>query len=87
MNTTIDPLFENALTDNNTDENTARKNKEKGDDVITFATNSSGLEISVEDRAIGRVSSKLYWNYFISGIHSFLIIGTVIPCLITQGES
>ncbi|XP_022796748.1 multidrug resistance-associated protein 4-like [Stylophora pistillata] len=83
LNTTIDPLYKNSLTASVSD-NTASEKEEKSDHLVSLATDSSGLEISVEDRAIGTVSSKLYWDYFRSGIHSLLIIGVVILCLITQ---
>ncbi|XP_022796744.1 multidrug resistance-associated protein 4-like [Stylophora pistillata] len=52
----------------------------------TLIEKFNGLEISVEDRAIGTVSSKLYWDYFRGGIHPLLIIGVVILCLITQAS-
>ena len=47
---------------------------------------AEGLQISDEDRTIGVVSSKLYWNYFRSGLSSLLIFVVVCLCLITQGE-
>ena len=85
LNTTIDPLYTKILTENKSN-NSARENEEKRSDKMPLATDSSGLEISVEDRAIGTVSSKLYWDYFRSGIHSFLVIGFIFLCLFTQGE-
>ena len=85
LNTTIDPLYTKILTENKSN-NSVRENEEKRSDKMPLATDSSGLEISVEDRAIGTVSSKLYWDYFRSGIHSFLVIGFIFLCLFTQGE-
>ncbi|PFX21725.1 Multidrug resistance-associated protein 4 [Stylophora pistillata] len=85
LNTTIYPLCKNTLIEKLSD-NTARDNEEKLSGVMPLATDSNGLEISVEDRAIGTVSSKLYWDYFRSGIHPFLIIGVVFLCLIAQAS-
>ena len=45
------------------------------------------LEAEEEDRVIGIVSSKLYWNYFRSGVHSLVILVMVFLCVITQGKS
>ena len=44
------------------------------------------LQIEEEDRVIGVVSSKLYWNYFRSGVHSLVILAIVLLSLITQGK-
>ena len=46
-----------------------------------------GLEISKEDRSIGVVSSKHYWNYFRSGVHWSVICAVIFLCLIAQGKS
>ena len=45
-----------------------------------------GLHLSEEDRAIGVVSSGLYWNYFRSGVPLLVIIAGVCLCLISQGN-
>lgn len=44
------------------------------------------LQIEEEDRVIGVVSSKLYWNYFRSGVDSLVILAMVLLCVITQGK-
>ena len=44
------------------------------------------LQIEEEDRVIGVVSSKLYWNYFRSGVHSLVLLAIVLLCIITQGK-
>ena len=44
------------------------------------------LEMAKEDRAIGVATSRLYWDYFRSGAHPFLITGMVGLSLITQGK-
>ena len=43
------------------------------------------LQIEEEDRVIGVVSSKLYWNYFRSGVHSLVILAIIMLSVITQG--
>ena len=45
-----------------------------------------GLQLSEEDRAIGVVSPKLYWNYFRSGVPLLVIIAGICFCFITQGN-
>ena len=87
LNTTIDPLYKNASTENKSNDMvTAREDEERRGDLKPLTNKDNELEISVEDRAIGTVSSKLYWDYFRSGIHSLLIIGMIFLCLISQGE-
>ena len=87
LNTTIDPLYKNASTENKSNDMvTAREDEERRRDLKPLTKKDNELEISVEDRAIGTVSSKLYWDYFRSGIHSFFIIGMIFLCLISQGE-
>ena len=87
LNTTIDPLYKNASIENKSNDMvTAREDEERRGDLKPFTNKDNELEISVEDRAIGTVSSKLYWDYFRSGIHSLLIIGMIFLCLISQGE-
>ena len=46
-----------------------------------------GLEIAQEDRAIGKVSYKLYWNYWKSGMHSLVIGAIACLFLFTQGKA
>ena len=87
LNTTIDPLYKNALTVNKSNNMvTTTEDEERRGDLEPLRNKDNELEISVEDRAIGTVSSKLYWDYFRSGIHSLLIIGMIFLCLISQGE-
>ena len=87
LNSTIDPLYKNALTVNKSNNMvTTTEDEERRGDLEPLRNKDNELEISVEDRAIGTVSSKLYWDYFRSGIHSFFIIGMICLCLISQGE-
>ena len=87
LNTTIDPLYKNASIENKSNDTvTAREDEERRGDLKPLTKKDNELEISVEDRAIGTVSSKLYWDYFRSGIHSLFIIGMIFLCLISQGE-
>ena len=43
-----------------------------------------GLDIPDEDRAVGGVSFRLYWNYFTSGIHPILLVSFIALFLLTQ---
>ena len=45
---------------------------------------SNGLEIPEEDRVIGNLSFRLYWDYFKSGLHPVLLIGLIVLCLLIQ---
>ena len=44
------------------------------------------LEISEEERATGRVSPALYWNYIRTGLPSLGVILLILLCLVIQGE-
>ena len=87
LNTTVDSLHEKA------NEADGRVGKENEDDhQITDLSGGSvphevqGLSSSEEDRAIGAVSSDLYWNYFTSGVPSLVIIAGICLCVISQGK-
>ena len=87
LNTTVDSLHEKA------NEADGRVGKENEDDhQITDLSGGSvphevqGLSLSEEDRAIGAVSSDLYWNYFTSGVPSLVIIAGICLCVISQGK-
>lgn len=45
-----------------------------------------GLEISDEDRFIGKVSFQLYWEYFTSACHPVLIIALMVLFGLCQGK-
>ena len=47
---------------------------------------SQGLEIPEEDRVIGNLSFRLYWDYFRSGLHPVLLIGLIVLSLLIQRE-
>ena len=82
LNTTVDPLYNKALMGNKSNNSTAEENGAK----LPQTSEVKDLEISDEDRSIGVVSSKLYWDYFRNGIHSLLIIAVLCLCLVTQGK-
>ena len=91
LNTTVDPLYKKM--EESDPCNSFDGESEDEDDISDccgrdFLHNSEaeGLQISEEDRTIGVVSSKLYWNYFRSGLSSLLIFVVVCLCLITQGK-
>ena len=95
---TIDPLFK-KLGNNESEYNTNQEEEEEEEEEETDkvsdrfgksqsnTTEDQGLQISEEDRAIGKVSSKLYWNYFRSGVSSLMLIALICLCLLTQGKS
>ncbi len=43
-----------------------------------------GLEVSDEDRVIGKISFQLYWEYFKSGCHPVVIIALIVLFGLTQ---
>ena len=85
LNQTVDPLYQEVLKD--TENSMVEENKGKSDRMVpALASEAKGLEISVEDRTIGVVSTMLYWNYFKSGVPASAIIALICLCLITQGK-
>ena len=72
---TIDPLYQTVGNNSKLTKSVPREIEEKNEsgDIVETITplpnDVRGLEISQEDRFIGVVSSKLYWNYFRSGVH------------------
>ena len=93
LNTIVDPLYKKVKRENESKNSMEEENKEErrisesGDRMVALASEAKGLEISEEDRTIGVVSSKLYWDYLRSGLHPLAILGIVYLCLITQGKS
>ncbi|KAL9956501.1 hypothetical protein ACROYT_G037983 [Oculina patagonica] len=88
LNTTVDPFYKEVRNDSKLIFNHEKKQKcEVGDScerMMSLPDKEKGLEISQEDRTIGVVSSKLYWEYFRSGQHTLVIIAVICLCLITQ---
>ena len=92
LNTTVDPLYKKLNI--NKSGNSFDKGNEVEDDAfdscdrtVPLTNEAKGLQISEEDREIGVVSSKLYWNYFRSGMHPLLIVALFLLFLVTQGRS
>ena len=91
LNTTVDPLYK-ELNQNEPDADFGGDNEEKEDvsggvgRIILQTNEVKCIQISEEDRTIGVVSSKLYWNYFRSGISVLLISAVICVCLMTQGK-
>ncbi|KAL9973266.1 hypothetical protein ACROYT_G019696 [Oculina patagonica] len=86
LSTTIDKV----LTDIEANKNFAEKDEEESENadscgkMAPSAKERKGLDISQEDRSIGVVSSKLYWDYFRSGVHPVAIFALICLCLIAQ---
>ena len=88
LNTTVDPLYKAVRNDRKLNQEKEQKREvgESCERMMPLPNEESGLKISQEDRAIGVVSSKLYWEYFRSGQHSLVIIAVIFLCFITQGK-
>ena len=93
INSTVDPLYKAALKDKKDLSDTfAWENTKKHHDAEKFQkihaqpNEARSLEVAKEDRTIGVVTSKLYWDYFRSGAHPLMITGMVGLSLITQGK-
>ena len=89
LSTTIDPLYKKALQETES-KNSMEEEEEVSESsgrMVSLTSEAKGLEISEEDRTIGVVSSKLYWDYLRSGLHPLAILGIACLCLITQGKS
>ena len=93
INSNVDPLYKAALKDK-TDSSWpfSWEDKEEHDVVEKcqkkhpLPNEAKILEIAKEDRTIGVVTSKLYWDYFRSGAHPLMINGMVGLSLLTQGK-
>ena len=93
ISTTIDPLYKAALKDKmDSSEPFGWEDKGEYDDAEkcqkthAMPNEARSLEIAKEDRGIGVVTSRLYWDYFRSGAHPLMITGMVGLSLITQGK-
>ena len=54
--------------------------------IVSPKYEPESLPLSEEDRSIGVVSSKLYWNYFRSGASTPVILALFFLCLLAQGN-
>ena len=93
ISSTVDPLYKAAPKDKtDSSETFGWEDKEDYEDaekcqkIHPLPNEARSLNIAKEDRAIGVVTSKLYWDYFRSGAHPLMITGMVGLSLITQGK-
>ena len=94
LNTTVDKLYKKVLEENKADayESFGGEIEEESEVADSSSTSAAlakeykGLNISQEDRSIGVVSSKLYWDYFRSGMHPLAIFAVICLCIIAQGK-
>ena len=94
LNSTIDPLFKSTPKDRTSADSfgleRAEKSKvpETGCETMVppLPNKAKNLQISQEDRTIGVVSYKLYWEYFRSGMHWLVIFAVIVLCLTTEGK-
>lgn len=87
--TVLDPLHIKSNRDSESDLSSISKDKEKPDVMDKSATKGKHIKdlvISEEDRTIGEVTLKTYWEYFRSGLHSLAIFSLFLLCVITQGK-
>ena len=93
VNTTVDPLSQTVRNNNKLTKSVPPEIEQNNQDdngcetMLSPPNEARGLEISQEDRSIGVVSSKLYWDYFRSGVHWSTICAVICLCFITQGKS
>ena len=93
INSTVDPLYEAALKDKTesswpfgSEDKEQHDDAEKCKKIHPLPNEARSLEIAKEDRTVGVVTSRLYWDYFRSGAHPLMITGMVGLSLITQGN-
>lgn len=90
LRTTFDPLYKKVIQEKESKNSTREKDEEvrrlseSGGRIVPLDSEAKGLEKSEEDLVVGVVSSKLYWDYLRSGLHSLAILRIVCICLITQ---
>ena len=81
-----DPLCKTVLEINESDGVVEKKGDKSYFADARAGNEARSLQIEEEDRVIGVVSSKLYWNYFRSGVHSLVLLAIVLLCVIAQGK-
>ena len=91
LNSTVDPLYQRVEKDSKHTKKVAQEIEQKNggdgsETMVPLPNEPRSLEISQEDRSIGVVSSKLYWNYFRSGVHWSTICVLICLCFIAQGK-
>ena len=93
LNKTIDPLYMKISKDN-AGEKFVRENENES---VGAAACLAGMESPLketrsllmpqEDREIGAISSKLYWDYFRSGMSTWMILTIILFSLVAQGTT
>ncbi|KAL9957080.1 hypothetical protein ACROYT_G038671 [Oculina patagonica] len=84
LNATVNPLYKSVLKENRGHDLIGEKEEKSHFAEGRAGNEGTGLHIEEEDRAIGVVSSKLYWEYFRSGAHTFVILAIAFLCVIAQ---
>ena len=86
ISSTVDPLFKEALKNTTESNESFDLENEEINGMVLRSNEAKSLGIAQEDRTIGVVTSKLYWDYFRSGAHPLVIIAGICFGLITQGK-
>lgn len=86
VSTTLDSTVKNSFKGSTSDSRSVTENEDYSDEdrVVPIKNQVKELEISDEDRDIGGVTIKVYWDYFRSGLHPCAIFGITCFCLFTQ---
>ena len=87
LNTTVNPLYKTIVKECEEYDLTGEEEETSHFIKCRQGNETSSLQTEEEDRVIGVVSSKLYWRYFRSGVHSLVILAIAFLCVITQGKS
>lgn len=66
--------------------NDAGNDNDDSDEAWSDGLPLKGFEISEEDRMVGVISCKLYWEYFTSGVPTVAVAGVIALLLIFQGK-
>lgn len=62
------------------------KRRERRESDCSRSSVGKGMTASQEDRIVGTISSRLYWDYFRSGLHGVLLLCLLLLFFIAQGK-
>lgn len=63
------------------------KRRERRESDCSRLSAGKGMTTCQEDRVVGTISSRLYWDYFRSGLHGVLLLFLLLLFFIAQGKS
>ena len=62
------------------------KRRERRESDCSRSSTGKGMTTSQEDRVVGTISARLYWDYFRSGLHGVLLLCLLLLFFIAQGK-